>query len=371
MDFASGPPHGPPHPPPHGPPMPWWIFPVAFLQGLFMTFSAVVIAYPAFHAARLQTEPARSQKLIALSANLIFTGLGVLIGIFVSGYAPVSVTFPAALAANLLSNMVLQSCLGIAKYTKNMIVGTLVLTAAVGELYDLGAGDIPPDLDRDEVRRLLLTTPSLIFLGVSVFIEVVGVVALLRKCVTDNNAKLFLYALVGSTGTVLNAAVGKVVQLDLSLTTKFGLGVLYVANAVVCLAVAALANGTLEDPSRFVPVSTGMNLVLTCVAGLCIWGDLERLEYPFGYAVIQLLVLLGIYDISTFDFRVSASGFTEVGTNSYGRRGLADDCDVSSIISDVGVRSIGGVEQMDVRNLTSDVSPFCSSISTTAGDADV
>ena len=115
----------------------------------------------------------------------------------------------------------------------------------------------------------MLTSPtSLLFLVVCLIVEFIGIVALSRKRITDNNAMLFSYALVGSTGTGLNAAIGKLVWLNIGIPSRITPGILYVINAVVCLAVGALANGTLPDPSRYVPVSSGMNQLNTCIAGL-------------------------------------------------------------------------------------------------------
>jgi len=282
----------------------WFVFPLAFLSGFSMTLSAIVIAYPNYVASQNRTELGKCKKLVILMANLIFTGIGVGLGIYVSGYASVAITFPAALGMNLLSNMILQAILGIATFKKNFVVGTLVLTAAVVTLKDIGPED-PGDLPEDEVIKMLLTPLSFGFISVSLLAEVTGLCAVTRKWVTNNNALLFSYAVVGSSGTVLNCAIGKLVQMNLDMTVKVGLAIAYVINATLCLAVAALANGTLEDPSRFIPVTSGMNLCLTCLAGLCIWGDLARVSFPLAYAMIYVLILLGIYDVSDFDFHAT------------------------------------------------------------------
>merc|ERR1712137_1292199 len=86
---------------------------------------------------------------------------------------------------------------------------------------------------------------------------------------------------------------------------KLVLLVVYVVLACLCLGVAAMANGTLEDPTLFVPISNGVNLVLNCFAGLFIWGDWNRLEFPLAYCMVYVLVVLGTYLVSSLDFLFS------------------------------------------------------------------
>lgn len=284
---------------------PWFTIPLAFLSGVFLTLAAIVIAYPAHRAARTKINPGACSKLLILIANLLCTGIGIGIGIYVSGFASVAITFPAAMGMQLLSNMVLQTCLGIATYTKNFVVGTLVLTAAVVTLKDIGPKD-PGNLPEDKVIAMLLNPYSYGYIVASVLACLFGLCALGGKWVTNNNARLFTYAVIGSSGTVLNATIGKLVQMNLDLNVKVSFGVAYVLNACLCLAINGYANGTLEDPSRFVPVTAGMNLMLTGLAGLCIWGDMERVRYPLAYAMIYILILLGIYDVSDFDFHAAS-----------------------------------------------------------------
>merc|ERR1719277_2875260 len=100
-----------------------------------------------------------------------------------------------------------------------------------------------------------------------------GAVLLLR-CTKDNMTLLFLFAIVGGTGTVLNTSISKLCQMPFvkaSWMLLIPLMAIYLGLAALCLVAGAAANTRLEDPSVFVPISTGVNLVLNALAGICIW----------------------------------------------------------------------------------------------------
>merc|ERR1712107_215673 len=97
------------------------------------------------------------------------------------------------------------------------------------------------------------------------------------------------------------------------LSLQIGLGVMYSVLAVICVGGSASANSTLEDPSMFVPISNGVNLVLNCLAGLSIWQDGTRLKDPLEYFTAYIFVVLGTYLVSSVDF--FAENQTEVAAH--------------------------------------------------------
>ncbi|CAK0898712.1 unnamed protein product [Prorocentrum cordatum] len=120
------------------------------------------------------TRPSRVAKGTFFLANLALSGISIILGIAANGHGPVAVAFPVGVGSNLLSNMVLQdSMLGIAKYTKNMRVGTLVLASAVMILPDVGGG--PADLAEDvNVLQLLTTRKAMLFVGACAIVLIFG-----------------------------------------------------------------------------------------------------------------------------------------------------------------------------------------------------
>merc|ERR1712137_1292742 len=114
---------------------------------------------------------------------------------------------------------------------------------------------------------------------------------------------------------------------------------IYGFNWLVIVAMKGFANGTLKDPSPFVPLVSAMNLCLTCLAGVCVWGDLARLQFRFAYALIYVLILLGIYDVSDFDFGQVKK--TNTDANSIALRRSVRSCDTSTFVSHASALMIG------------------------------
>lgn len=277
---------------------------LAVASGSSMTLAAVVVAFPAQRALKRRVEQSRISKCSSLLANLLFTGTAVGLSILSVGHGPVAVATPVAIGANLLSNMVLQPLLGIAIYSKNTVIGTLVLASAVTMLINIGPSDVPPD---ESVLKLILHPAAILFSCSMCLIMIGGIRAILQKQVLHNVYLVLLYALVGGSSTVINTGISKAVQMTLPVSVRIVLVTLYVLLSCVGLCVSAQANGALEDPSLFVPIGAGINLVLTCLAGLFIWGDGKRLIYPLCYVMVYVLVVLGSYLVSSIDELGSAS----------------------------------------------------------------
>eukprot|EP00928_Gymnodinium_smaydae_P004392 TRINITY_DN11500_c0_g1_i2.p1 TRINITY_DN11500_c0_g1~~TRINITY_DN11500_c0_g1_i2.p1 ORF type:complete len:427 (+),score=46.66 TRINITY_DN11500_c0_g1_i2:79-1359(+) len=270
---------------------------LAVLSGLCNTVSVLVITYPAHQAASKGVKRTALGSGASFVGNLALMGVSISLGIAANGRGPVAIAFPLGVGSNLLSIMILQTALGIAHYTKNMRVGTLVLACAVMILPDVGPLDLPPGAD---ALSLLEAKPAMMFNSVCTVLMGVGFYAILRGWVKDNDSLLFLYALVGGAGTVLSTAISKLVQLNVGFGVLIALLIIYVLLGAFCLLLAATANSTLEDPSMFVPVSAGVNLVLTFIAGVCIWGDWLRITNPLAYVMVYVLIVLGTYLVSSF-----------------------------------------------------------------------
>jgi len=229
------------------------------------------------------------------------------------GRGPVAVAFSVTVGSNLLSNMILQLALGMAHYTKNMVTGTLVLSSAVMMLPDVGPSEVPVDFGAYDV---LGRPAAVIYVACSFVIVGVGLRIILRGTVQDNNtALLFAFAMVNGSATVLSTSISKLVQMHLSLQVRIPVLIVYVLLGCFCLCMAAIANATLQDPSVFVPVGAGVNLVLTFVSGLCIWADWSRLEHHLCYIMAYTLVVLGTYSVSSFDLNSKQTG--QIEANRY------------------------------------------------------
>lgn len=255
-----------------------------------MTFAAIVVAWPEHLAKDSGIPRTKCGKAASIIFNLLLTCLAVTLNILAVRYGAIAVVTPITSGANLLSNLIIQPCLGLASYSQDAVIGTLVLVSSVTMLIEVGPSDIDPDAP---VLELLLRPVSLIFIASALFMMLFSLCAITFKWTTDNMKLTLLYSIVGGAVIVLNTALTKVVQMEIPLLALIPLVLLYVVFAVIGLSNGASANGGLEDASLFVPVGAGVQLVLTCVAGLCIWGDGSRLPVPMSYGIIYLLVCIG------------------------------------------------------------------------------
>lgn len=271
---------------------------LATAAGCMLTLAAVVVAYPAERARRYGHQRSNCSISLSVMANLIFVGMGTGLNMVAVGYGAVAIVTPVSTGANLLSNMLLQQILGIANYTQNAIIGTLVLASAVVMLIQVGPADIDADAP---VLDLVKTPQALIFLSVVFLTQGYCFCAIRWSWVTQNIHLVICYCIVGGSSTVINVAVTKLVQMDVPFVVRVPLVLLYLILATLGLSSDVKANSELDDPSLFIPVGAGVSLLLTCLAGLCVWGDGERLALGLSYAMVYVLVVLGGYLVASQD----------------------------------------------------------------------
>jgi FtsH-binding integral membrane protein len=275
------------------------------LAGVLATLSTLAITYPAHLAGCAGDREEHTPSKCNLASNLVLTGCSTVVSILALGQGKVAIVFPLQTASNLVSNMVTQSALGMGECTKSVAVGTLVLVVAVSILPQVGPSQHTQALDAFE----LLSKPQATAFICFCFVLILSCgLALFSKRVRNNTALIFLWAAVGGTGTVINASIAKVVQEDLYHTVKLSLGVVYVLLAALCLLSSALANGTLEDPSTYVPISMGLNLILNALAGIFVWGDGEHLTFAWSYTMVYVIVVLGTYLVTSLDLSAIIAG---------------------------------------------------------------
>mmetsp|Transcript_87121 Transcript_87121/g.241576 ORF Transcript_87121/g.241576 Transcript_87121/m.241576 type:complete len:407 (-) Transcript_87121:191-1411(-) len=273
---------------------------ISAVSGLCTTLAAISVSWPAHKAKVEERTQTEQEHLLSVVVNLLLTGVGVALMVAACSQGPVAMIFPIAVASSLASNMVLQGLLGLAKYTNASVVGTCVLVVAGLLLPDIGPPS--PGVQSEEAVIAMMTSwTAMAYIVVSLIVNVSCLLALVMKAVTNNMAMLFFYAFVGGTGTVLNTSIQKALSMEIPLVAKVFLGALYVLLSCICLGSGAMANGTLPDPSLFVPISNGVNLILNCVAGICIWQDWKRLTHGVSYTMVYILVVLGTYLVSALD----------------------------------------------------------------------
>jgi len=193
------------------------------------------------------------KKTLFLALNLLLTAAATLLNVAACGQGPVAVVFPLSVAAGLSSNLVLQQSLGLAEYDKNARVGTSVLVIAVTLIARMGPTELPAGTD---VLALVTTLPAAVFIGSSLVVMAGSMCALFFQWAPTNAVELLLFTLVGGTGTVLNASISKLAQMnDVIAPVRLSLLAVYSLLAVISVGNNIKANTDLEDPSLLVPIS--------------------------------------------------------------------------------------------------------------------
>jgi hypothetical protein len=272
---------------------------MAVASGLCSSLAALSISYPTRRAVKRGEDITSVQKSFMYIGNLAMMAVSQALGIYANGLGPVSISFPFAVCASIISIFLLQWRLGMIFPVKSVRIGTYTLCFAIVILPGVG----PTSPSEVNVVALLTRPVALSFIGSCVIVMILGIVGFTRGWIRGNTVSLWSFALMGGTGTVLNVSVSKMVQEpDVSWALRILFVVIYVLFAIFTVAVQAIANGQLQDPSSYVPVSCAVNLWLNFLAGLAIWDELKYVKAEIPYFSVFFLIFLGTYGLSNLDF---------------------------------------------------------------------
>jgi hypothetical protein len=121
---------------------------------------------------------------------------------------------------------------------------------------------------------------------------VVGGIAI-KSTTPGSMSQLVAYSLGISSTTVLGASIGKIMQEDTG-DLVYVFIVLYFFIGVINLYWSAMASSS-TDLAVFMPVKSSLTLALNCITGLFVWQDWRVIDEWASYAMVYLLVLLGVY----------------------------------------------------------------------------
>merc|ERR1712008_472917 len=96
------------------------------------------MGYPMHKAAREGNQLKRAERNLGLVMNLALTGSAVGLGCVACSLIPVALLMPLAVAASLVSNLIMQRALRLTTMTHVSIVGTMVVVSAVLFLPQVG-----------------------------------------------------------------------------------------------------------------------------------------------------------------------------------------------------------------------------------------
>mmetsp|Transcript_94728 Transcript_94728/g.282915 ORF Transcript_94728/g.282915 Transcript_94728/m.282915 type:complete len:431 (-) Transcript_94728:146-1438(-) len=266
----------------------------AILGGLATSASNNVISFAQHRFPERASERWCSAALFA--ANIILNLAGIACFLAGAKYGPVAVVMPILTASKLLSSMCFQIALRLEKYTKDKRVGTMVLSFSAMCLVEVG----PTDPDGDPDVLAMLSTPLALGWLLALALALLG--ALLEYHSgkeSGGETEMILLSTVVAVSTALGASVGKILSITEGAALALSV-VCYLACGVMSFLYAASAAFTC-DMSVFMPVSECLQLLVNCATGLFIWGDGVRIRGKLSYAMVYLLISLGVYLCSSFD----------------------------------------------------------------------
>lgn len=242
-------------------------------------------------------ETGRVCGYINLFFNIAFGLAAVGFFILATGYGPVAVAMPLQVGFNLLTNMAILAFLRIKHYTKEMLVGTLVLVAAVASLVDIG----PEFQEYDDPLALLTTPMAITWISICAVLALVMLVRVkfVKDLPIDSVTKLYTFSLVMASSNVLAASVGKLMQEASGAVLAMFLIVYFVMGAINFSMTTYAA--TVTDMTMLVPISACAQLTMNCITGLTVWQDYHVIHFWVSYIMVYILVILGAYLCASID----------------------------------------------------------------------
>jgi len=214
---------------------------------------------------------------------------------------PMSLTIWVSCAVGLMTNMLLQMSLQIKRYTKSMRTGILVLSCAVTVLVETG----PVRRDGQKLSDCFFTVEAFVCSLLQFLCIGFGMAWLSRSRAAPATClrKTGSYALVSASATVLAVSSAKAALESLA-HEEHGwtlLSILIGAPAALLTLTVDAAAMIAVDVSVYVPTTRCLQLLQASFVGLCIWQDHLAIDAWTAYAMVHALLLLGVYQVSTFD----------------------------------------------------------------------
>jgi len=288
----------------------------ACLGGICTTLGVNVLQYKKHleQSGRHVSTPLQDTCSVVL--NFLFSGLSIVFFVLATGYGPVSIAMPVLSGTCLLSNMVVQISLGIEHYSKSMRVGTWVLVFAIVSLVDIG----PKDQTFSDPLALLLTISGSLAMVGQLVLMILSMIAIasLRAAPPSSMPKIFAFAFLVATSTVVSASVGKLMQMDLGSDVRILCIAVYITlGAISFVGAAAAASET--DGSTYLPVRSCVQLLLNAVTGLGVWEDWRTVTSWTAYTCVYILIVLGVYEVSSFDMAHLMGGHAEAKESKFSK----------------------------------------------------
>jgi len=233
----------------------------------------------------------RQETCLTVAYSVVIT-LGVVPLYVATAHGPVSIVMPVVYAANLLSNLILQSALRVTRFNKSAVVGTWVLSLAAIQLVDVGPKDLPTTSNTLQRMSEPLAIAWMVGLIVAVLCGCIAV-PFLRDLPRDDFMKLIAFTVVVSIPAALNNTIIKLCS-RLPAVGQIICSVAYFVLGYGSTLASALGHAALDN-SLSVPAFSCGQILTNGLTGCFVWGDFERIDDPIAYVIVYVLFALGMY----------------------------------------------------------------------------
>jgi len=218
-----------------------------------------------------------------------------------SWFGPVSITLPVYMGSMMLWNVIVMSALGMQSFKKSQQVGTLVLVVATIMLIDAG-----PTAEGSVAKsgvELVTSIPSIVWeltFALMWGCACAGMVAdlVMRKALGPSKLML-IYVTAQATATSAVTTLGKLLVM-MDHLSFICVALLLAATAGTNVYSNIMAARTINQ-AQFIPMASCGALILNQLTGLIMWEDWRSIRSWVTYTGIHVLIVLGMYDISTAD----------------------------------------------------------------------
>eukprot|EP00928_Gymnodinium_smaydae_P076447 TRINITY_DN59487_c0_g1_i1.p1 TRINITY_DN59487_c0_g1~~TRINITY_DN59487_c0_g1_i1.p1 ORF type:complete len:350 (-),score=25.61 TRINITY_DN59487_c0_g1_i1:169-1218(-) len=301
-----------------------WCIVFAVVTGLTYTTSVLLLALPA-HTAKLRHEEVGKRKQQVLMVLYVCVNAGSVLPLVASTHnGPVAVAVPVMLASQLLSNMIAQVVAGSLTYSKQMRVGTYVLSVAALQLIDVGPTDPAEPIDPFSLLGESTSIAWMLFMAISLVGSALALPFVFHSS-QDSLAKLFVYATIIGVSSALNNSLSKCVTL---VSGYYAVAFMFLYTCMGATSTIASAYGNMGlNNAISVPVFTCMQVAINGLTGICVWGDAARVPNKIAYSCVYVFIMIGIYLCSSVELdlltrylrRVRSTDFHQLGDDANGR----------------------------------------------------
>jgi len=226
---------------------------------------------------------------VTLASNIIMQCIGsISSNLFACWFGPVSVVAPLYFSSTLVMNMlVFGSLLGMESFTRQMKIGTYVITVSTILLIVVGPGI----QENQDIGELLERPIAKLWFSILFICMTFSTLMMMHKIYPEKK-QMAVLLVARSTSYSLNLTVSRAFLLN---PTTFVLIAFFVIKMVSgsIYTYAIVIQSTTVSQSKIVPLNATLVMTVNAITGILIWQDWKVISSWTGYVCVFLLLVLG------------------------------------------------------------------------------